>query len=80
MRAAAVASAAPLVLAVLPQGLGGDANRREEILGGSACYFSTCASYFGPVRVVAVVDPEALAGDAAAVAAYLASLGAVARK
>ncbi|MCM2333904.1 MAG: PfkB family carbohydrate kinase [Anaeromyxobacteraceae bacterium] len=32
--------------------------RREEILGGSACYFSTCASYFGPVRVVAVVGED----------------------
>ena len=29
--------------------------RREEILGGSAAYFSTCASFFGPTRVVAVV-------------------------
>ena len=32
--------------------------RRDEILGGSACYFSTCASYFGPVRVVAVVGED----------------------
>ncbi len=32
--------------------------RREEILGGSACYFSTCASYFGPVRAVAVVGED----------------------
>jgi sugar/nucleoside kinase (ribokinase family) len=32
--------------------------RREEILGGSACYFSTCASYFGPTRVVAVVGED----------------------
>ena len=32
--------------------------RREEILGGSACYFSTCASYFSPTRVVAVVGQD----------------------
>jgi len=32
--------------------------RREEILGGSACYFSACASYFGPTRVVAVVGED----------------------
>jgi sugar/nucleoside kinase (ribokinase family) len=32
--------------------------RREEALGGSACYFSACASYFGPVRVVAVVGED----------------------
>ncbi len=32
--------------------------KREEILGGSACYFSTCASYFGPTRVVAVVGED----------------------
>lgn len=32
--------------------------KREEILGGSASYFSTCASYFGPVRVVAVVGED----------------------
>ena len=28
---------------------------REDVLGGSASYFSTCASFFGPTRVVAVV-------------------------
>jgi sugar/nucleoside kinase (ribokinase family) len=32
--------------------------RREEILGGSASYFSTCASFFGPTRVVAVVGED----------------------
>jgi sugar/nucleoside kinase (ribokinase family) len=32
--------------------------RREETLGGSACYFSACASYFGPTRVVAVVGED----------------------
>jgi sugar/nucleoside kinase (ribokinase family) len=32
--------------------------RREEILGGSACYFSACASYFGPTRAVAVVGED----------------------
>jgi sugar/nucleoside kinase (ribokinase family) len=32
--------------------------RREEILGGSAAYFSTCASFFGPTRVVAVVGED----------------------
>jgi len=32
--------------------------RREEILGGSACYFSACASYFSPTRVVAVVGQD----------------------
>jgi sugar/nucleoside kinase (ribokinase family) len=31
---------------------------REEILGGSASYFSTCASFFGPTRVVAVVGED----------------------
>jgi sugar/nucleoside kinase (ribokinase family) len=32
--------------------------RREEVLGGSATYFSTCASFFGPVRLVAVVGED----------------------
>jgi sugar/nucleoside kinase (ribokinase family) len=32
--------------------------RREEILGGSASYFSTCAGFFGPTRVVAVVGED----------------------
>jgi len=32
--------------------------RREEILGGSASYFSTCAAYFEPPRVVAVVGED----------------------
>jgi sugar/nucleoside kinase (ribokinase family) len=32
--------------------------KREEILGGSACYFSTCAGFFGPTRVVAVVGED----------------------
>lgn len=32
--------------------------RREEVLGGSASYFSTCASFFGPTRVVAVVGED----------------------
>jgi sugar/nucleoside kinase (ribokinase family) len=32
--------------------------RRDEILGGSACYFSVCASYFAPTRVVAVVGED----------------------
>jgi len=31
---------------------------REEVLGGSACYFSTAASFFGPTRVVAVVGED----------------------
>ena len=31
---------------------------REEVLGGSASYFSTCASFFGPTRVVAVVGDD----------------------
>jgi sugar/nucleoside kinase (ribokinase family) len=31
---------------------------REEILGGSASYFATCASFFGPTRVVAVVGED----------------------
>jgi sugar/nucleoside kinase (ribokinase family) len=31
---------------------------REEVLGGSASYFSTCASFFGPTRVVAVVGED----------------------
>jgi sugar/nucleoside kinase (ribokinase family) len=31
---------------------------REEILGGSASYFSTAASFFGPTRVVAVVGED----------------------
>src|SRR6476646_6800936 len=30
----------------------------EEILGGSATYFSVAASYFSPVRVVAVVGSD----------------------
>jgi sugar/nucleoside kinase (ribokinase family) len=32
--------------------------RREEVLGGSASYFSASASFFGPVRVVAVVGED----------------------
>ena len=32
--------------------------RRDEVLGGSASYFSACASYFGPTRVVAVVGED----------------------
>lgn len=32
--------------------------RREEVLGGSASYFSVCASYFGPARMVAVVGED----------------------
>jgi sugar/nucleoside kinase (ribokinase family) len=31
---------------------------REEVLGGSASYFSVCASFFGPTRVVAVVGED----------------------
>ncbi len=32
--------------------------RREDVLGGSASYFSTCASFFGPTRMVAVVGGD----------------------
>jgi sugar/nucleoside kinase (ribokinase family) len=32
--------------------------RREEVLGGSASFFSVCASFFGPVRLVAVVGED----------------------
>src|SRR5574340_573206 len=32
--------------------------RREEVLGGSASYFSACASFFGPTRLVAVVGQD----------------------
>ncbi len=32
--------------------------RREEVLGGSATFFSVCASFFGPVRLVAVVGED----------------------
>lgn len=32
--------------------------RREDVLGGSASYFSACASYFGPTRLVAVVGED----------------------
>jgi sugar/nucleoside kinase (ribokinase family) len=32
--------------------------RREDVLGGSASYFSACASFFGPARVVAVVGED----------------------
>lgn len=32
--------------------------RKEEVLGGSASYFSLAASYFHPVRVVAVVGED----------------------
>lgn len=31
---------------------------REDVLGGSASYFSVCASYFGPTRMVAVVGED----------------------
>jgi sugar/nucleoside kinase (ribokinase family) len=32
--------------------------RREDVLGGSASYFCTCASFFGPTRLVAVVGED----------------------
>jgi sugar/nucleoside kinase (ribokinase family) len=32
--------------------------RREEVLGGSATYFATAASFFGPVRLVATVGED----------------------
>jgi sugar/nucleoside kinase (ribokinase family) len=32
--------------------------RRESVLGGSGTYFSTSASFFGPVRLVAVVGED----------------------
>jgi len=32
--------------------------RRDDVLGGSASYFSTAASFFGPSRVVAVVGED----------------------
>jgi sugar/nucleoside kinase (ribokinase family) len=32
--------------------------RREDVLGGSASYFSVCASFFGPARMVAVVGDD----------------------
>jgi sugar/nucleoside kinase (ribokinase family) len=32
--------------------------RREDVLGGSACYFSTCASFFTAPRLVAVVGED----------------------
>ncbi len=32
--------------------------RREDVLGGSASYFSLCASFFGPTRMVAVVGED----------------------
>ena len=32
--------------------------RRDDVLGGSASYFSTCASFFGPTRMVAVVGDD----------------------
>jgi len=32
--------------------------RREEVLGGSATYFSTAASFFGPVKLVATVGED----------------------
>ncbi len=32
--------------------------QRREVLGGSATYFSVCASFFGPVRLVAVVGED----------------------
>ncbi len=31
---------------------------RQEVLGGSATFFSVCASFFGPVRLVAVVGED----------------------
>ncbi|MCK4547616.1 MAG: sugar kinase [Candidatus Eisenbacteria sp.] len=34
------------------------AGEREEMLGGSAIYFSAAASYFGPVRLVGVVGED----------------------
>jgi len=32
--------------------------QRDEVLGGSASYFSVCASFFGPTRMVAVVGED----------------------
>ena len=34
------------------------AGRREDVLGGSATFFSTAASFFSPVRLVAVVGED----------------------
>jgi sugar/nucleoside kinase (ribokinase family) len=38
--------------------LGTPFGQREEVLGGSASYFSASAAFFGPVRVVAVVGED----------------------
>jgi sugar/nucleoside kinase (ribokinase family) len=32
--------------------------RREEVLGGAACYFSAAASFFSPVRLIGVVGTD----------------------
>jgi sugar/nucleoside kinase (ribokinase family) len=32
--------------------------RREDVLGGSCSYFTVCASFFGPTRMVAVVGED----------------------
>ena len=32
--------------------------KRDDVLGGSAVYFSYAASYFTPVRLMGVVEPQ----------------------
>ncbi|HET9552747.1 MAG TPA: PfkB family carbohydrate kinase [Anaeromyxobacteraceae bacterium] len=54
--------------------------RREEILGGSASYFSTCASFFGPTRVVAVVGEDFPEEHVAFLASRGVDLGGLVRK
>jgi sugar/nucleoside kinase (ribokinase family) len=54
--------------------------RREEVLGGSACYFATCAGFFGPTRVVAVVGEDFPEAHLAFLASRGADLGGLVRQ
>jgi sugar/nucleoside kinase (ribokinase family) len=54
--------------------------RREEVLGGSASYFSACAAFFGPVRAVAVVGDDFPAEHLEFLAARGVDVGGVVRR
>jgi sugar/nucleoside kinase (ribokinase family) len=54
--------------------------RREEILGGSAAYFATCAGFFGPTRLVAVVGEDFPEAHLEFLASRGADLGGLARQ
>jgi sugar/nucleoside kinase (ribokinase family) len=54
--------------------------QRDDVLGGSASYFSVCASFFGPTRMVAVVGEDFPEDHLRLFAARGVDLGGVARR